>query len=291
MPKISVIIPVYNVEKYLEKALDSIINQTFTDFEAICIDDKSTDSSLEILKEFAQKDSRIKIIEHKENQGQSAARNHALDVATGEYIIFIDPDDWVELNMFEEIYKTFLKTNSDSIWFNNYRFDDNTKNQIILFDETHILNHDGYYDITPDNILYFSDYVWNKAFKKSFLQQKNIRFPEGLIFEDCEFYFKCFTQCKKIYYINKPFYYYRVREGSSVTKGRQGDLNVKDIFSIFMNVHNYIVKNGLFQEYKNVLLKLFGQNFKSVLIPNQHDKVIRYANEVLEQINFPEAFK
>ena len=112
MPKISVIIPVYNVEKYLPKCLDSLINQTLSDIEIICINDCSTDNSLEILEEYASKDERIKIIDLKENQGAAAARNKGLEIAKGEYLGFVDPDDYVDLNFYEELYKKGTILNS-----------------------------------------------------------------------------------------------------------------------------------------------------------------------------------
>ena len=105
MIKISIIIPVYNTEKYLKKCLDSIINQTLKSLEIICIDDCSTDNCLHILKEYQLKDNRIKIIEQKENKGQGVARNLGLNIAEGEYIMFLDPDDWLELNALEILYK------------------------------------------------------------------------------------------------------------------------------------------------------------------------------------------
>ena len=106
-PKISIIIPVYNVEKYLEQCLKSVINQTFKDIEIICINDGSTDNSLEILEAFQKQDERIKII-NKQNEGQGIARNEGLKVAKGEYISFIDPDDWVAQGMYEFLYNKFL---------------------------------------------------------------------------------------------------------------------------------------------------------------------------------------
>ena len=104
MPKISVIIPVYNVEKYLSRCLDSVCSQTFNDIEIICINDCSPDNSAEILQEYAEKDKRIRIINKEKNGGLSAARNSGFAVATGEYIYFLDSDDWIELDFLEKMY-------------------------------------------------------------------------------------------------------------------------------------------------------------------------------------------
>ena len=123
--KVSVIIPVYNAEKYLRKFLDSIINQSFTNFEVICVNDGSTDNSEKILKEYAAIDKRLVIIEQK-NSGQGTARNNALNLAKGKYIVFADPDDWLELNALQEIYNDFRTHNADVIEFDYYEYNDYT---------------------------------------------------------------------------------------------------------------------------------------------------------------------
>ena len=112
--KVSVVIPVYNVEKYLRRCLDSLVNQTYKNLEFICVNDGSTDNSLEILKEYAAKDSRFIIINQK-NQGVALARNNGLNVASGDYLSFVDPDDWVGLNYYEEVVKEFIATNCDVV--------------------------------------------------------------------------------------------------------------------------------------------------------------------------------
>ena len=116
-PKLSVIIPVYNVEKYLRECLDSLVCQTLKEFEIICVNDASTDNSLEILERYARNDARFIIISQ-ENQGPGVARNNAIDIAKGEYIVFVDPDDWIETNALEKIYNHFKKTNADVVQFN-----------------------------------------------------------------------------------------------------------------------------------------------------------------------------
>ena len=111
-PKVSIIVPVYNVEKYLEKCLDSLVNQSLHDIEIICVNDGSKDDSLDILEKYAKKDSRIKII-NKQNQGLSAARNDGLKVAAGEYVGYVDSDDWVDLNFYEKLYESAKKYNAE----------------------------------------------------------------------------------------------------------------------------------------------------------------------------------
>ena len=117
MTKVSIIVPVYNVEEYLKECLDSLVKQTLTDLEFICINDGSTDSSLEILNEYAKKDGRF-IILSQENQGQGVARNNAIQISKGEYIAFLDPDDWVELNALEILYNFAKEKNAQIVQFN-----------------------------------------------------------------------------------------------------------------------------------------------------------------------------
>ena len=117
--KISIVVPVYNVEKYLSKCLESLISQTLADIEIICINDGSTDKSLEILENYASKDNRVKII-NQENQGVSTARNNGLACANGEYVTFVDSDDWLESNSCEELYNKAIQTNSDIVLFSHY---------------------------------------------------------------------------------------------------------------------------------------------------------------------------
>ena len=124
MPKISVIIPVYNVKKHIRQALDSVVNQTLSDIEIICIDDCSTDSSFEILQEYARKDERIILLKQEQNKGAGPARNRGLDTAAGDYIMFLDPDDWYELTACEEAYNQITKYNNDFVMFNYYYFQD-----------------------------------------------------------------------------------------------------------------------------------------------------------------------
>ena len=133
--KVSVIVPVYNVEKYLRECLESLVNQTLKEIEIICINDGSDDSSLEVLNEYASKDSRFKIISQ-QNQGQGIARNKGIDIANGEYLQFVDPDDWVETNMLEKLYNFANKNNSNVVRFNYSNYNDYSgkfkKNTILL---------------------------------------------------------------------------------------------------------------------------------------------------------------
>ena len=181
MPKISVIIPVYNVEKYLAECLTSVVNQTFKDIEIICVNDGSTDNSPKILEEFAQKDDRIRII-NQENQGLSAARNTGLDVETGEYVSFLDSDDFVRTDLYADIQKLLP---AELICFNAKIFPISEKYRT-LQNYTQC-QFDGEQPMEEKLILKTNVHVWNKVFRTSIIKENNIRFPKGLYFEDFPF--------------------------------------------------------------------------------------------------------
>ena len=215
MPKISVIIPVYNVEKYLRQCLDSVVNQTFRDIEIICVNDGSTDGSLAILEEYSSKDNRIVVI-NQENSGQSAARNNGLRIATGEYIAFLDSDDYMELNLCEIAYQKAKLTDADITMYFFDTFGEDFLNMsaidIILDDD--IVSRDKKIDAINENF----NVIWNMLYKRSFLQNNNILFLENVIFEDVPFSIKCACLCNKIAVIRKRLVHYRIGCGYSTDK-------------------------------------------------------------------------
>jgi len=212
--KISVILPVYNVENYLKECLDSVINQSYKNLEIICVNDGSTDNSLEILKKYETKDSRVKLIDQ-ENQGVSAARNQGIKHATGDYIAFVDPDDILERNAYEITLKK-MKKDVD----------------IIIFGYTAFPNATGWWKHAGDNIdkiytndsinAYFdchiSHIVWNKLYKKSIIDENNIEFDTNLkMAEDVDFNLQIFVHTKKVQLIENKFYNYRLKRKNSLT--------------------------------------------------------------------------
>ena len=205
MCKISVIIPIYNVEPYLKRCLDSVVNQTLSDIEIILINDCSTDNSLEIAQSYTQKDKRIILIDLPINQGAAAARNKGLEVASGEYLGFVDPDDAIDLNFYEELYKKAKETDADII-----------KGNLILFnlDGTTTLSTLNE-KITKNGRFEFS-YEWPSAiYKHSFVKDNNIIIPEDTNNgEDVVFLYRCLLKTEKLELLNSVNYYYLRREGS-----------------------------------------------------------------------------
>lgn len=205
--KVSIIVPVYNVEEYLVKCLDSLINQTLKEIEIICINDGSTDNSLEILNAYAQKDSRIKVI-NKENEGVSAARNIGLAQAQGEYVMFVDSDDYLELKACENIYEKAMLSACDLIIFSCYSVNDKTKNKA---KELNTLNgiEDFYFQDAPDDFFYINTGVWSKLYKNYNLGKFNFDLKKG---EDTVFFWEyCLNNNPKISVLNEYLYDYCIR--------------------------------------------------------------------------------
>ena len=216
--KITVIVPVYNVENYLEKCLDSLINQTYKNIEIIVINDGSTDNSGEICQEYAQKDNRIVYIE-KENGGLSDARNVGLDKMTGSYVTFIDSDDWIEQDYIETLYKKIVEYQADIAVGNYYSYNEDEETYYF-----HIYG-DSYYEKVYDNISIFENLyesqemksfalisAWGKLYKAKLFDY--LRFDKGKLGEDGYFNQKMYLSVNKVVYLNKGLYAYRQRSGS-----------------------------------------------------------------------------
>lgn len=178
MPKISVIVPIYNTEKYLPKCLDSLTGQTLKDIEIICVNDCSTDNSFQILQKYAVNDDRIKIIDLKENTGAAVARNKGIDEANGEYIGFVDSDDFVDEDFYEKLYNKAVETGADTVKGNIYNFDETT-GKVELTD---FYNKN---DEIQENSVYFLYGFTSAIYRTNFIKQNKICFPEGIThFED-----------------------------------------------------------------------------------------------------------
>lgn len=216
MTKLSIIVPVYNVEKYLPKCLESLIKQTLKDIEIICVNDGSMDNSLAILKEFASRDSRIRIIDN-QHQGVAKTRNTGIEQSTGEYIGFVDSDDYIDIDFFEKLYNSATKSNSDiaiaSIlkhknFFNIYNAK-YTKEEIAITIQDKI-------KLCEDKKHFFF-YAWNKIYHSGFIKENNIKFSEGQIYEDVMFAIKALYYSNKIISVYGTKYHY-IEHENSLTK-------------------------------------------------------------------------
>lgn len=218
--KISIITPVYNVQDYLEKCVESILSQTFKDYELIIVDDGSPDKSSDIADEYALKDSRIKVI-HKENGGAPSARNAGIDVATGEYLYFPDSDDWLEPQYLENMYKCARSSNVDLVisGFTIEQFENNIESSFVTSVDSHIFNNKS---AVRNNIhRYFNNMMvavpWNKLYKASYIKNNDLRFP-NLKWDDLHFNLEALRNIDSIAISSEAgYHFFRSRPGSETT--------------------------------------------------------------------------
>ena len=213
MPKVSVIVPVYNVEPYLRECMESIVRQTLKDIEIICINDGSTDGSPAILKEYAEKDERIVLVD-KENGGYGLAMNIGLDKATGEYAGIVEPDDYVALTMFEDLYNAAKENDLDLVKADFYRFYNEEDRRVLIYTRQSTKPEDYGNVFKPTERLESFFYVmntWAGIYRLSFLKERGIRHNEtpGAAFQDNGFWFQTFMYAERAMILDKPCY--RVR--------------------------------------------------------------------------------
>lgn len=207
MKKISIIVPVYNTSKYLKKCFDSILLQKYKNIELIVINDGSTDNSLSIIKEYKKKDNRIIVID-KKNSGQADCRNIGIDTATGDYLMFVDSDDYLESNAFEILINSINEKKCDILCFDYYSVIDDKK--------CHDVSINNYSDDIKRNYYLSNPCPWNKMFKTKILKENNFKFLVGYIYEDLATIPLTTFYTDKIDYINVPLYNYIIRSGSTM---------------------------------------------------------------------------
>lgn len=267
--KFSVILPVYKVEKYLCECVDSILGQTYTDFEVILVDDGSPDSCPQICEEYARKDDRVKVL-HKENGGQASARNAGLDIAKGEYICFVDSDDyWIDNSVLERLAEKTVSV-PDIIHFKFVEwFENSGKIQPCRFDyqvrQTGRSLAEVYCDLIDKDAYYNS--AWSKAIRRSLLVDHDIRFEEGIVGEDNEWYYHVVMAAQDLILINEPLYVYRRRCGSTTTsateKNLRDQLHVLDKWEKLLagstdDIRSQVVWGSLAKQYCSAIILYAG---------------------------------
>lgn len=223
-PKISVIVPIYNVEKYIKRCVESLINQSYKNLEIILVDDGSPDNCPKICDDYADKYSNIKVL-HKTNGGLSDARNAGMEIATGEYISFIDSDDYIDLETYDITMKKMLETNSEIGAFNILLFSDGEELKPDLSDKFEIMKSEQAIENTIDDIKVKTN-AWNKIYKSNVI--KNLKFPVGRLNEDEFFTFKALDRANRIVYLYRQCYYYYQRPNSIMGKYELNRLDMLD---------------------------------------------------------------
>ena len=237
MIKVSIIVPFYNVENYIEKCLQSLVNQTLEDVEILLVNDGSQDNSETIAKQFVEKYPNKIIYLEKENGGLSDARNYAIPYAKGEYIAFLDSDDYVETNMYEEMYNKAKKEDLDYV-----------ECDFLWEYPDRILESKGkQYSNKKEMFIHTRVVAWNKLIKREIVQDNHLEFPKGYRYEDVEFFYKLLPFIHHYGIVQKPFIHYVQRENSI---SNVQNTRTKEIIDVLEHVINYYKTNNLFEEYK-----------------------------------------
>ncbi len=243
MDLVSIIVPVYNVRKYLSKCLDSLVNQNFPNIEIIVVNDGSLDNSQEIITKYQNKYPHLIKSFLKKNGGLSSARNYGLSKAHGKYITFVDSDDYVTSDYIAKMYEVINKNNAD-VAICNYYMVKNNKEKLI---KNYIPNKVG--SLNEDKKQLFNSWaVWNKMFSRKIIEDHNLLFSENVIYEDFRFTLKVFLKSSKIAYVDEALYYYIYRE-NSIMNSQNLEKN-KDILAGFTDILNYYQKESAYEEYK-----------------------------------------
>lgn len=209
--KISVIIPIYNVEKYLERCIESALNQTFKAYEIILVNDGSTDSSGKIAREYQQKNQEKVLLIEQKNKGLGGARNTGMQYSSGEYFFFLDSDDFIELNTLEVLYYKAIEEKADLVIFDGWFVGEDGQEDYLHG----CLKKQKYWDLKNNpELLFENPSTWNKLYHRNLFKQSNIIFPEKVWFEDLRTTSKIYTVAKRIVYVPKPFYHYLQRQSS-----------------------------------------------------------------------------
>lgn len=266
MCKVSVIIPAYNTENYIKECVESLIGQTLKEFEVIIVDDGSTDNTLALLKEYEKKaPERIKVL-HKENGGQASARNLGLKYAKGEYVGFVDSDDWVALDMYEKMYQKAKEENADIVVCDIVNHYPDTTRTV---DFTHVTNKSRY-----------ANSSCNKIFRREFAE--DIVFPEGLWYEDFEYSAKQVLKTDAISVVHEGLYQYNCRDGS--TMHNNNAQKNKDILTVMEHIEAFVEEHGWSEKYKTELEYFYVDHVLNTTIERLEEQENKEKREVIEYV-------
>lgn len=244
MPKVSIIVPVYNVEKYLVRCLDSLVNQTLQDIEIVIVNDGSTDKSAQIIEEYIQKYPNMFLYASQNNSGQAVARNRALNMCTGEYIGFLDSDDFVKLDMFERMYNSAIENGSDYVacGYTDMMYDNNGEDYELehyVASKVACETRDLFFGALASPFLHL--------YKREIVLNYGVRFPEGVIYEDTAFYINLIPHIKKLSVIEEPLAY-RTRHLNSTMTTFKAE-KVVQIFEVMDNIIKYYKDNNYYDNF------------------------------------------
>lgn len=256
MSKVSIIVPIYNVEEYLGKCIESCLCQTFTDYELILVNDGSTDNGLSICREYEKKDSRIKVLD-KPNGGLSDARNAGMKIAMSPYIYFLDSDDFIEPTLIEKCVNKLDETSADMVIFDVYQYFMKTNTKEII--------KNGYGDsrcvnvgTNPEVLTKVLNAAWNKMYKLSLFKDNHIEYPVGYYYEDLGTTYKLMLKANQICFINEPLYDYLADRPGNISQ--QFNQKTYHILDMIEEIVEYYKKENKFHLYYNELMFIAGIN-------------------------------
>lgn len=308
MKKVSIIIPVYNVEKYLPKCLESVIGQSYADLEIICIDDGTPDGSAAVILSYAEKDGRIRLISQ-ENQGLSGARNTGIREASGDYIVFLDGDDWIDSETIETAVNTAEKTSADVVMWGYVREFPGRSDEKHIFDSDRILDEKGARELhrrmaglygeetaDPSNADSLAT-AWGKLYRADIIKQNGLEFVDTKLIgtEDALFNLYCFGFVHKAVFINRPFNHYRKDNEVSLTRSYKPRL-FSQWTELYDRMEAYIKKSGLTEDFSAALnnricFSMIGLGLTELLNPDGHLARIKNIRKILSTERYKAAYK
>lgn len=310
--KITVVIPVFNTEKYLNQCLESVSNQTYDNLEILCVYTESKDNSLNILNKWKSKDSRVNII-NRNDGGLGGARNEGIKYATGKYIFFLDSDDYINTNALSRLYLKAENEKSDMVIFPFYSYDESAKKvkknlwgYNLSFDESLFEGPFNYKKIKTSEVITPDSPVtaWCKLYNLSFLRNNGILFPENLRYEDNSFYYECLIKANSISLLNERLLYYRINRDNSLQASKFNNRNILDIVNILKLIELMLIDNNVSNElldsfYKYSMNEFMWRYFKMTLHRDELLDLIKsnmpsdFYELLLKNINYnkPEEFK
>lgn len=282
VPAISILVPCYNVEKYLPQCLDSIINQTFEDLEIIVLNDGSKDGTLKIIQEYASKDSRIKVVD-KPNSGYGATMNIGLNMAKGKYIGIVESDDFIEADMFKHLYEAAEAGNLDFVRCLNREINELTgEKEDISFESIGLYKCNEIFNPRQQKyVFYLPPSIWDGLYRRDMLDKNGIRFTEtpGASYQDTAFAFKVYAMTDKMMVINEVLHNYRINEGSSVTSPGK----VFCVCDEEAEIRRFAKEKGLFEELKGLMaMRAFGSykwNYKRLSYKLKRQFIVQMSKE------------
>ena len=276
-PLLTIAVAVYNTGKYLNECMDSVVNQTYRNLEIICVNDCSTDNSLEILEEYAVKDKRIKIITNEKNLGLGIVRNIGMDAAHGEYILFIDSDDWLDLTACEKLISKAKESDSDVVFYSAYRVDgDNKKKMQNFCDLLYPLGLEDRKTLIGKNLLS----TWSKLLKLEFLKKKGIRFPNFYFEEEIKPHWMVCLLAEKIAFELEHLYYYRKREGQLTQCTDRRRISIVDVYN---DIEVYLRDEKIYSFYRKEFLERKYRHYLNAFLKLE----IQFRKEFLRKIKIP----